>query len=374
MQRTIDNFRIDDLPMRYSEFAPRLYNYCLSLGFERERMMPSRAFCSDESQGYPVILIAQHFGTFPFDHGRVGGKVATNRHGPHAHHGEDLVIIQASHVGYDPDTKRYGVYQRQRTTGQEFGDSCGKLCAVLHWYQDEYRHACDHIWCGMLDGEPVMFIDNQFLNESRTEGLFLNLDRVIVGSDEPLKVLSTSKAFRAAPGLVARLPADIWGEKPAVIGRHLTADLFFFRRTVVEGPEGHDILEAALGPAMPTLVASPHPALDAARYHIQVEFDRTYRSIRREPAYRDKNLLFISGLNIDISPRPGLPFPLTNFVPWAAYGRLRDGRNFHLEQDELTDTLRRQSTDNPDCMSFDTSISAMSEAEGVMIDTPSGRR
>ena len=99
MQRIIENLRIDDHAMRYSQFVPRLYNYCLSLGFQRDRMMPSRAFCSDESQGYPVILIAQHFGTCPFDHGRVGGKVAINRHGPYAHHGEDLVIIQASHVG-----------------------------------------------------------------------------------------------------------------------------------------------------------------------------------------------------------------------------------------------------------------------------------
>jgi hypothetical protein len=77
----------------------------------------------------------------------------------------------------------------------------------------------------------------------------------------------------------------------------------------------------------------------AARYHTQVEFDRTYRSIRREAAYRDKNLLFISGLNIDISPRGKLKFPLTKFAPWAAYVRLRDGRNFNLEQDELTETL-----------------------------------
>ena len=103
MRRIIDNFEIGDRAMRYSQFVPRLYNYCLSLGFQRQRMMPSRAFCSDESQGYPVILIAQHFGTFPFDHGRVGGKVAINRHGPYAHHGEDLVIIHADHVGYDAE-------------------------------------------------------------------------------------------------------------------------------------------------------------------------------------------------------------------------------------------------------------------------------
>src|ERR1700759_5390489 len=87
MQGMIENFRIGPYAMRYSVFVPRLYNLCRSLGFERNRMLPSRAFCSDESQGYPVIFIAQHFGTFPFDHGRVGGKVAINRHGPYANHG-----------------------------------------------------------------------------------------------------------------------------------------------------------------------------------------------------------------------------------------------------------------------------------------------
>jgi hypothetical protein len=367
MQRIIENLRLDGHAMRYSQFVPRLYNYCLSLGFQRDRMMPSRAFCSDESQGYPVILIAQHFGTFPFDHGQVGGKVATDRHGPHAHHGEDLVIIHASHVGYDPDTKRFGVYQRQRTAHQEFGDNCGKLCGVLHWYQAEYRHACDHILCGRLDGKPVVYIDNLFLDEERPEGLLLSLDLLIDRSKGPLKTLSTSNVFPAAPAFAARLPAETWGDTPQIIGARLTADLFFFRRIVPEGPEGLDLLEKALGPAMPALVTSPHPALDAARYHTQVEFDRTYRSIRREPVYNNKNLLFISGLNIDISPRDGLPFPLTNFVPWAAYARLRDGRHFHLEQHELTDTLRRQSADNPDRMSFDASIHDMSEAEGIMI-------
>src|SRR6201999_193687 len=111
------NLRIGGRAIRYSQFVPQLYNYCLSLGFSRRLMMPSRAFCSDESQGYPIILLAQHFGTFPFDHGEVGGKVAVNRHGPYAHHGEDLVIIQASHVGYDGETGHLGVYKPHRTEG-----------------------------------------------------------------------------------------------------------------------------------------------------------------------------------------------------------------------------------------------------------------
>jgi len=47
MRRNIDDFRLGDRAMRYSRFVPRLYNYRLSLGFARERMMPSLAFCSD---------------------------------------------------------------------------------------------------------------------------------------------------------------------------------------------------------------------------------------------------------------------------------------------------------------------------------------
>ncbi len=354
--------------MRYSVFAPRLYNYCLSLGFRRGLMMPSRAFCSDESQGYPVILLMQHFGTFPFDHGRVGGKVATDRHGPHAHHAEDLVIIQASHVGYDPVRKHFGVYKRPRTADRGFGDNCGKLCGVLHWYQGEYDRARRNIQLGDIGGEPAVFIDNHLLVEDRPEGLFPRLDQLIdAKSPEPLKSLSTAKAFRAAPSLVERLPKAVWSTPRHPIGDRLSADMFDYRRNPVEGPEGHDLLEASLAPAMPALVTSAHPALDAARYHTQVEFDRTYRSFQGAPVYEGKNLLFIAGLNIDVSPPDGLPFPLTKFVPWAAYWRLRDGRSSLIEQDELVGTLRAQPTDNPDQIAFDEAIAGMAEAEGVSL-------
>jgi hypothetical protein len=368
MQRMIENLRVGPYAMRYSQFVPRLYNLCRSLGFERERMMPSRAFCSDESQGYPVILITQHFGTFPFDHGRVGGKVAVNRHGPYAHHGEDLVIIQASHVGYDADGKRFGVYQRHRTNGQGFGDNCGKLCAVLHWYQDEYRHAREQVLCGEVDGAPAVIVDNQYLDDKRQDGLFLHLDLIVDRSREPMRVLSTAKAFHPSKLLLERLADADWHERPQAIGAQLTADLFSFRKPSAADIEGHDILETALAPAMPTLVTSANPALDAARFTTQVEFDRTYRSIQREGAYRGKNLLLISGVNIDISPREGFPFPLIKFVPWAAYAALRDGRTFLFEQQEISEALRKQPLENPDKLSFDESITRMAGADEIRFD------
>lgn len=367
MHHIVEDFEIGRCAMRYSLFAPRLYNYCLSLGFSRDKMMPSRAFCSDESQGYPVILLMQQFGTFPFDHGRVGGKVAVNRHGPHAHHGEDLIIVQASHVGYDPESQRFGIYERARTASGGFGDNCGKLCAVLGWYQQAHAYAGNNILTGRIGERPALFIDNQFLDRNRTEGLFLALDRMIVEADGPLKILATSKAYAVAPELLVRLSNTLWNDTPLPIGENLAADLFHFRRALTEGPEGHELLEAALLPVMPSLVTSPRPALDAARYHTQVEFDRTYRSIRDGADYRGKNLLFIAGLNIDVSPPKGMPFPLTKFVPWAAYQQLRDGRSALLEQDKLCAALLSQSPANADQMSFDAAIAAMAEAESVAL-------
>lgn len=368
MRHLVDDFQIGDRAMRYSLFAPRLYNYCLSLGFQRGLMMPSRAFCSDETQGYPIILLLQHFGTFPFDHGRVGGRVATDRHGPHAHHGEDLILIQASHVGFDPSSGRFGAYPRLRTFDRGFGDNCGKLCAVLHWYQREYDHARRNILLGAVDDRPAVFIDNDLLNADRDEGLFLRLDRLVAKDlPAPLKVLSTSKAFAAAAEWVKLLPAEIWTADRRPIGDRLAADMFFFRRGPVTGSEGEDLLEASLASAMPALVTSAHPALDAARYNTQVEFDRTYRSLERGSEYQGKNLLFIAGLNIDVSPPEGVPYPLTKFVPWAAYYRLRDGVSSLIEQEELVGALSRQPTSNPDQVSFDAAIDAMAQTASVIL-------
>ena len=368
MRHAVDDFQIGERAMRFSLFAPRLYNYCLSLGFRRDRMMPSRAFCSDESQGYPVILLMQHFGTFPFDHGRVGGKVAIDRHGPHAHHGDDLVIVHASHVGYDPTNERFGVYQRLRTADHGFGHNCGKLCAVLDWYQDEYGYAKQNILFGALEGKPAVFIDNLLLVPDRPEGLFLALDRLIEPSaPEPLKIASTSKAFLAASPWVEALGAEVWTSGRTPIGDRLTADMFHFRRQPVEGPDGPDLLEASLLPAMPYLTTSAHPALDAARYLTQVEFDRTYRSLQRAPEYRGKNLLFVAGLNVDVSPPEGVPFPITKFVPWAAYFQSRDGSSQLLEQDALVEALMRQPISNPDQISFDAAILAMGDAASLRL-------
>jgi len=145
--RGMADFAVDGMAIPYPEFVPRLYNLCIRLGFRKGFIMPSRAFCSDENQGIPIILLTKHFGTFPFNHGRVGGIMAIDRHAPHASHGEDSVIVQASHVGYDPDTGVYGTFRRPKSDDKATSVSCGKLSHVITPYLEQYRFAGTGFFC-----------------------------------------------------------------------------------------------------------------------------------------------------------------------------------------------------------------------------------
>jgi hypothetical protein len=371
MQYLMGDFKLDEKMMRFSLFVPRLYNLCRSYGFEKGMIMPSRAFCSDENQGFPIILITKHFGAFPFNHGMVGGIVATDRHGPYAHHGKDLVIIQASHVGYDPETGQFGAYRRLQVDDRGEDVSCGKILGVIGWYRKEYAFAIENISFSLVNGKAVVLIDNQLLDHSHDAGIFLNIDQFVAmdsGSvPEPLNVFSTSKAFRVNPDLKNRLPKSFFQEdKRAPIGKKLTANLFYFKKHISDALEGRDQLERNLSHSMPGIVTSNFPALAAAQVNTQVEFDRAYRTILSEDSYKGRNLAFIAGINIDISPQPGQLFPITKFAAWAAYVQTRGGKAFLLEQEELLEALLSQSTDNPDRIE-------MSKAIGVMENTPEVR-
>ena len=371
MQYLMGDFKLNKNMMRFSLFVPRLYNLCRSYGFEKGMIMPSRAFCSDENQGFPIILITKHFGAFPFNHGMVGGIVATDRHGPYAHHGKDLVIIQASHVGYEPETGQFGAYRRLQVDHSRHDASCGKILGVMDWYLKAYAFAKENITFSRLEGKAAVLIDNQLLDNDRENGIFLHLHQFVDmhsgNVPEPLKVFSTSKAFEINPDLRERLPKAFFQEERRVpVGEKLTANLFYFKKQISEALEGRDQLERNLSHSMHRIVTSTFPALAAAQVNTQVEFDRAYRTIVAQNSYKGKNLAFIAGINIDISPQQGQLFPITKFAPWAAYVQTRDGETFLLEQEELLEALLSQSTDNPDRIE-------MSKAIGVMENTPEVR-
>jgi|TARA_Y100000310_G_scaffold344434_1_gene457168 hypothetical protein len=339
---------------------------------ESGKIIPSRAFCSDESQGFPVILIAKQFGTFPFNHGRVGGIVSTDRHAPHAAHGKDIMIIQASHVGYEPETKEFGIYRRIQTEDCHHSTNCGKLLDIIKWYTDEYQFACDNIFLEPSNNKNFnISINNLLLHEERDEGLILELKKFLAynnaGEPNIVHSLSTARNFEASPELARSIGNKWTKQKRMPIGNLLMPELFKFKRhlNVDEESQGH--LEANLIDSMPWIVTHPVPALAAAQITTQVEFDRAYRTIIAEEGYKNRNLIFISGINIDISPRNEQVFPLTKFIPWAAYVQQSDGNHFILEQKELFDTLMTFDSHNKEKIDLEEAIKIMEETEEVQI-------
>jgi len=369
----LDSFRLDGRMLCYNSFVPKLYNWCLSLGFSQGKIMPSRAFCSDESQGFPIILITKHFGAFPFNHGRVGGIVSVDRHGPHADHGKDLVLLQASHVGYDPESGEFGVYRRLYSEHEHLSCSCGKIGRITEWYKTEYAYACENIRLLRHEGQLAVLVDYQLIASPRSQGLFLifeNLVQDAVGEalPPPLSTRSTGHIFPASSHLVARLGIDTWPEHGSVaIGKHLAAEDFYFRHKGGYLDPLQDQLEHNLIAPMPWILTSKHPLLTAACANTLSEFDRTYRSLVQDSAMNGRNLLFVSGVNIDISPRQGEEFPLTKFVPWAAYLQHADGRREILEQEELVERLGAASNSNPAQIDLERSIETMASKREVEV-------
>jgi hypothetical protein len=358
--RELAPFKINGLAIPYAEFVPRLYNLCMELGFRKGLIMPSRAFCSDENQGLPIILLTKHFGTFPFNHGRVGGIVAIDRHGPYAQHGEDLVIVQASHVGYDPKTGEYGFYHRPQLADKRISLSCGKLAHVIAPYLEQYHFARSRIFLHRNEqGRHLITIKNSFIDFDShpvKNGLVLRLGEIVQederGGIRPLSAASTSQTYEVSEKFNRILTARGYEWKAGdgeQIGDQLTADLFFFREDFHETDESI-LLERNLIEFMPNIVSAKNPALRAAKINIQLEFARVTESIRRCPAFVNRNLLYISGINLDISQYKNYP-STTYFVPWAAHIQLKDNAREQythpLEQEEIFAKLMAQDVVNP---------------------------
>ncbi len=366
------SFRLEDRMFCYNTFIPKLYNWCLSLGFTPGKIVPSRAFCSDESQGFPIILMAKHFGAFPFNHGRVGGIVSIDRHAPHADHGKDLVLVQASHVGYEPETGEFGIYRRLHTADNKHSCSCGKIGRIIAWYAKEYDYASENVRLLRHDGQLAVLIDYMLIARQRKEGLFLHASRLVRGAEHgqprPVATRSTGHIFLAAEDLIARLGVDAWpAEGSATIGKRLAAEDFYFRHKSDHPDPFQDQLESNLITPMPWILSSRHPLLTAACANTLSEFERTYRSLAQAPAMQNRNLVFLSGLNIDISPQPGDDFPQTKFVPWAAFVQRADGHREILEQDELFARLAAADSINPAQMNLETALEKMSSKRDAVV-------
>ena len=76
--------------------------------------------------------------------------------------------MQASHIGYDPETKEFGIYRRLHTTDERCSTSCGYLHNVTSWYLNEYEFAQQNILLHNIDGKKIIIIDSHLLREDRS--------------------------------------------------------------------------------------------------------------------------------------------------------------------------------------------------------------
>ena len=286
-----------------------------------------------------------------------------------------MVIIHASHVGYDPENGSFGNYHRRHTEHFETTASCGKIDDVLEWYLAQYAFAKENIFLHRHDNELLVTIDNQILNENIIEGLFLHLDRILKvenqGGFRPRRAYSTSKCYAASAKLRQLLGETAWpdnGRQP--IGEKLLPELFGFKRHISGDTDDHGLLEENLVPPMPWIVSSKFPLLTAAKANTQAEFDRTYRTLLNSRGYIGKRVVFISGLNIDISPHKDQSFPSTTFVPWAAFVQKINGHKTVLEQKDIVNRLLEQNENNPAEFNLENTIQQRKDTQEISIKFP----
>ena len=126
----------------------------------------------------------------------------------------------------------------------------------------------------------------------------------------PVPLSPHQQVFEASSSLAASL-LPLASSTPSSLARFLTPDLFNFRKSV------GDQLSENLFPHMPSILCSPQPMLEAAKVNSVAEFERLYRVVRRQDVFRNRNVLIVAGLNVDLM-RGYHPFPGCLFVPWAA--------------------------------------------------------
>jgi len=171
--------------------------------------------------------------------------------------------------------------------------------------------------------------------------------------------------------LIDRIGAD-WPKKQQSNGQNLFTDLFCFRRDTKNIADASS--NSKLIAAMPVILSSSrYPARAAAQVNAQIGFDRTFRPIVKESAYRGKRAAFISGINVDVSPREGQICPLTKYVPWAAYIQDESGTGYTLEQDQLFHSLMTQSVDNPHKIDLTAAIEGMKREAEIQLQVDENR-
>ena len=177
-RNTLGVFRIAGMSLDYSDFVPRFYNFCHSVGLPRRELSLGAAFCADQDQGRATLLLTKHFGAYPVEIGHADGTLDFRDTDKWMARSSDVVLLQASHVLNISTTVLHAGSSGSHAEPGGLPTGCGALSRVLAWYQHEYRDALSHVRFCQEHDRRLVDIDTVLLERNGRDGLCLSLDQL----------------------------------------------------------------------------------------------------------------------------------------------------------------------------------------------------
>ena len=344
------------MSLDYSDFAPRLYNFCHSAGLARRKLSLGAAFCTDQEHGRATLLLAKHFGVFPIELGNAGGVLDFRDARNWIARSNDIVLLQADHVlnasAVPLVTGSYGPHAKstERLTG------CGALLSVLDWYQREYQYALSHVQFRQARARRLVEIDTVLLETNRKDGLCLNLDRLAEKSPNGAFQTDFGSDSKVIFHANTALPDSLFEGQDIQACNSLFPEWFSFNTSNPKTEKTLKCAEANLRDQMPYIVSAQDPLLAAAEINIQKEFGANTQRIRDSGVAKGKRLVYLTGINVETPNRSGKGFSEAAFIPWQAFIQDDEGKCEVLNQAALFHRLREASPVNADAINLDMAL------------------
>ncbi len=324
------SFKIKGRMIPYEGITCRLKNFCISLGFgpgniSRTDLPPS-------------------------------GYSANNAGDKRWEEDEDTMLVFSTHVTYNPQWGGYSGLPRllhHKGSNRSPGHSPADFIApFLHLY----RFAQENIFISHTSqGQYLLTVPTTLLNdcgEGSEHKLKLHLEKIAEpgkdGAIYPVSISGAYHSFVVSTDFCQSLSDLTNGWTPGrklSIGKYLSRELFSFTFDEKVFKDDDSPYITTILPHIAEIVAATTPNLRAAQIHLQKVFDRDKTRLSVERQKRSKKLLYIAGLEIDMTAFTGVEEHY--FVPWQAYiaasGKVPK-EEYLLLQDDLFVQLKQQDT------------------------------
>ena len=254
----------------------------------------------------------------------------------------EAVIVLSCRVAYNPHWGAFGGHPQLLVQAKTDDDDEPCPAAFIAPFLQQYRFAQERIFLAMNgQGEHLITLPACLLAKTRDNGYRFSvlLDQVAEpdkdGNIVPVTISGRVSTYTLSGKLRQAIDRQghVWQSgRSFPIGRYLGSELFSFGDF---GPasDRNGLFVSTLLPYLNEIVTHRTPDLRAAEIHLSQVFARAVALQRAEYAENSKNVLYLAGLDIDMSGFQGYEEQHC-FVPWQAYLAGRDEERV-LAQDDL---------------------------------------